>query len=201
MPQIDTKVRFNSLRNLILAPLSADTSAATTFGTAISLGVTSELTWTPQIVTEDLRSTRGLQETDQYTDFVNWSVKHGELDLDIMALALGGLVVNKAESGVGAIDSKALYWLEKGLSAGYFGLIGQPVTIAGGPADFYVCLPKCKISAFNPGAYRAGWAEFEMSGRALYTNKDQVLFGLATMEKKADQTFTITLADLASFVA
>jgi hypothetical protein len=201
MAQVGKKVRFNSLRNLLVAQLTADTSAATTFGTAIGLGVESELTWSPQIVTEDLRGARGLQESDVYVDFCNWALKNGELDLDVVAMAFGGAAVEVAESGVGAGDSKSMFWLEQGLRAGYFGIIGQPVTVAGGVADYYVCLLKCQVSNFNPGRMGGGWAQVEMSGRAMYTNKDGVLFGIVTCEKREDGTFTIALADLADFLA
>ena len=202
MPQIGKKVRINSLRNLLVAKVTADSASALTFGTAISLGVQSELTWGLNQVTEDLRGARGIAESDKYVDHATWNLKHGEIDLDVWALAFGGVVVQDPESALNAADSKSLYALKEGLSAGYIGIIGQPVTIAGGPADFYIALLKCQVESFNPGRMGGGgWAEVEMGGRAFYTVKDEVLFMAAVCEKKADGTFAVVTTDLATFIA
>jgi hypothetical protein len=169
---------------------------------AISLGVQSELTWSPEIVKEDLKGARGTAESDKYVDFLNWSLKHGEISLDLFALAFGGTVVQDPESGVGAGDSKSLYGLKKGLSAGYIGIIGQPVTIAGGPADYYISLLKCQVESFDPGKMGGGgWSEVTMGGRAFYPIKDNVLFMAAVCEKREDGTFAIVTQDLATFMA
>lgn len=192
--------RINSLRNLKIAKLEVDTKAATSYGTAISLGALSELTWSPQFVTEDLSSARGVVESDKYINFLNWSLTHGEMDLAAMALALGGEAVEIPESSAGAGDSKALYVLQRGLRAGYIGIIGQPVTVAGGPADFYVCLLKAQVESFNPGRMGGGWAQVTMGGRAFYTIKDEALFALATLEKVTDTTFEVVLQDIEDYL-
>jgi hypothetical protein len=202
MPQVGKNVRINSLRNLLVAKVTADTAAALTFGTAIPLGVQSELTFGLNQVTEDLKGARGTVESDKYVDNATWNLKHGEISLDLWALAFGGTVVQDPESGVGAGDSKSLYGLKQGLSAGYIGIIGQPVTIAGGPADYYIALLKCQVESFDPGKMGGGgWSEVTMGGRAFYTSKDKLLFMAAICEKREDGTFEIVTQDLATFMA
>lgn len=200
MPQVDKSVRINSLRNLLVASVT-DSKNALTFGTAVPLGALSEMTWGVTVVTEDLKTARGTAESDKYVDLATWSVKHGEIDLDVWALAFGGAVVQKAESVLDAADSKSIYALKKGVTSGYIAIIGQPVTIGGGPADFYIALLKCQVESFDPGRMGGGYAEVTMGGRAFYTSKDELLFMAAVCEKRADGTFAVVTTDITTFLA
>lgn len=197
MPQVGVDVRFNSLRNCLIAPVT-DTFSSLTFGTAVTMGDASELTFDPTIVSEDLRGPRGLLETDEYVDFINWTLKGATLNLNILALALGGSVVDDPGT---TNDSKQLYFIRQGLRTGRFAILGQPVTVAGGPADLYVALLKCSVNRFNPGRMGGGWATVEMAGRAMATAKDKIYVGLATLEQVTDMTYAVLSADIDTWVA
>lgn len=189
-------VRINSLRNLLVAKLEIDTAQTLSYGTAIPLGAQSQLTFGLNVVTEDLRGARGTLESDKYVDNATWQLSHGEIDLRLFSLAFGGDYVEVPESTPGAGDSKALWALRRGLTSGYIGIIGQPVTVAGGAADFYIALLKCQVETLNDVPLGGGWAQVQMSGRAFYTQKHETLFLLATLEKRTDGTFEVVVQDL-----
>lgn len=201
MPQVNPNVRINSLRNLLVAPLQVDSSEALTYGQAIPLGAESELTFGLNIVTEDLQGARGTLESDKYVNNATWQLTHGEIDLRLFGMVFGGKHVSVPESSSGEGDSKVLYGLKQGLQAGYIGIIGQPVTVAGGPADFYIALLKCQVESFDGGRLGGGWAQIQLGGRAFYTIKDKLLFMAATLEKRTDGTFDVVTQDIEEFMA
>lgn len=201
MPQVVPTARINSLRKLLVAPLQVDSATALTYGPAIPLGAESELTFGLNIVTEDLQGARGTLESDAYVNNATWQLTHGEIDLRLFALAFGGQYVDVPESTSGAGDSKVLYGLQQGLTSGYIGIIGQPVTVAGGPADFYIALLKCRVESFDGGRLGGGWAQIQLGGRAFYTIKDKLLFMAATLEKRTDGTFDVVTQDIEEFMA
>lgn len=197
MAQVGKSGRINGLRRLLIAKVTADTAAAFTLGTAVSLGAQSKLTWKPVKKTTELATSSGLENRRSFVERLTWSLEGGELNLDAMDVVLNGIMYQDGAVGT----SKSLYGLKQGLNDGYFAILGQPDLVEGGPADYYVALLKCQADDINGSDLGDGWVKFTASGVGMYPLKDKVLFTQAFLEAKTDITFDVVLTDLAGLLS
>ena len=201
MPQVGHAGRPNGLRRLLIAPITADTASTFTIGAAVSLGAQSRLTWKPAKQSSENRTSSGLENRRSYVDHITWELEGGEINLSIADMIMNGKLHQKAESGVGAGDSKTIFALKKGLSDGYFAILGQPDLVEAGPADAYVCLLKCQADDIEMLSLSEGYARFQASGIGCYNLKDGAVALTAFLEEQTDMTFAVALTDLADALA
>jgi hypothetical protein len=172
-----------------MAPLITDTATTTAFGTAINFGAQAELTYGEVEEVYDLKTSLGIENSDSIVLALNWTLRIGEKNLDIHDYIRGGKRYSDSAGG------KDLFAFTKGSKGGYFGLFGQPTTVQGGPADYYVALMKCRYEAKGNQTLADAWQQGELSGRAFYTLKDGLLWSEAFLSTITDITAAVALAD------
>jgi hypothetical protein len=182
--------RIRGLRRVFVAPLLTDTGSTTTYGTAVNIGGQAEITWGEVEDVFDLETSTGIENSDSIVKALNWSMKFGEKNLDLLDLIRGGKVYSDSPGG------KDIFAFTKGSKGGYFGIFAQPTTVQGGPADYYIALAKCRYEAKGNNTLGNAWLQNDLAGRAFYTLKDGLLWGEAFLSTLTDVTASVVLTDL-----
>lgn len=189
------KGRIKGLRRVFVAPLDADTSTTTTYGTAILLGAQAELTFQEVEETEDLVSATGIENTVSKVLNLTWTLKFGELNLEVLDKLRGGKLHEDATAGTNT------YVYADNAQGGYFGIFAQPELVEGGPKDAWVCLAKCKLEGSQSRTMGKPWMMHELSGKALYTLKDKILWGQAFLSAITDVEAAAVLTSMQAAIA
>jgi hypothetical protein len=188
------RARVGGFRNLFLAPLTTDTIASTVYGTALSLGAQSKLTFKLQPTTHDLMSANALEDFYTLWTHGEWTIEYGEINLDADDLIMGGKRYTDAAGG------KDIWAYVAGMSGGTFGIFGQPDIANAAANDYYMALACCKATTSPNFDLGAGFTMQGVSGRAIKTRKDGLIFHRAILSSLTTITAAVALADAQSAI-
>jgi hypothetical protein len=189
------KARIGGFRNLLIAPVTVDNATTTTYGTAISLGAQSKLTFKLVPTTHDLMSANALEDFYTLWTHGEWTIEYGEANLDADDLILGGKRYSDSAGG------KDIWAYVAGGVAGTFGIFGQPDVVNGGANDAYVALAICKATTSPNFDLGAGFTLQNVSGRAIKNQKDKLIFHRAILSSLTTITASVALADAQAAIA
>ena len=140
-------ISFSIAEGSKVAELTADSSSALTYDTAIDISIVSA-TFSKEFFQAELRADGKIK--DKYSEFekITGSFTLAEIDLDTLAVLTGGAVVN---SGTGS-GEKQTYYHDTSNNPNYFAFgfksLYSPVGTVG---DKHYILRKCKITGIDMG--------------------------------------------------
>lgn len=153
-----------AVKDARIAKLTADTAgAAPTYAAAIDVPGIKSVTVSGDVTSVELRGDNKALDGDFFLSSVAVSFEYAKLDLDVLAVLLGGTVV---DAGV-TPNQTAVLSVQGDTSFSYFSF--EAVSVGADPVagDVRVFLPKCKLSSFPElGFEEEDYRTFEVEAAA-----------------------------------
>jgi hypothetical protein len=173
---------FRGIQNCKIASLTADTTAALTYGSLLDVAI-QNLSFDANIETYQLKHNDLIQEIDQQVQLYEVKGAMGRVTMDVLAVFLGASVV---ASGSGTAEKQVMSHEYNDLPV-YFKLETQSTrTFAtdGTAGDSHLLFPKCKVTALS---YKIedGFASIEFTAMAIRTVNNGKLMEIVCNETAA----------------
>ncbi len=185
-------------------PITVDDSTTLTYGTAVDVPGITSLKLTPTFVEKQLKGDESVIDTYAKLEQIDWSIEHGVISLDALAIMIGGKVTESGETP----SQTQTFTLTKDDLPQYFKLEAKCDYADVGDAHFV--LYKCKCTSFDYTLQGEEYATISASGKAIPTMKGGKVKDIIFNETAADivtgtapgaLTVTTNPADGASSVA
>lgn len=156
------KTKVFAVKDARIAKLTADTAgAAPTYATAIDVPGIKSVSVSGDVTSVELRGDNKALDGDSFLSSVSVSFEYAKLDLDILAVLLGGTVT---DAGV-TPNQTATLTVQGDTTFSYFSF--EAVSVSGDVGDVRLFLPKCKLNEFPElGFEEEDYRTFEVSAAA-----------------------------------
>jgi len=187
-----------------ISPIAVDTSAALTYEAGVDVPGITNLKLTPTFIEKQLKGDESVLDTYAKLEQIDWSIEHGVISLDALAIMIGGEVT----SGGATPNQTQTFSLTKDDLPKYFKLEAKTDYTDVGDAHF--TLFKCKCTSFDYTLQGEEYATISASGKAIPTTKDGKVKDIVFNETAQDivtgtapgaLTVVVSPADEASAVA
>jgi hypothetical protein len=167
VPAPHSTVLFDVEDCKVYSLLTDDPGASPTYGPAVDVPGISEVGVEPNIVAAELKGDATVIATKARVDRFQFTLRYGMLDLDALAVMLGGAV---ADSGAGT-DETATWTLAAPASLPYFKLAFRIVDVGDGLGSVNVELLKCKLTGGGLiGVQSDQFGQPQVQGQAIRIN-------------------------------
>lgn len=158
------KTKVFAVKDARIAKLTADAAGvAPTYAAAIDVPGIKSVTVGGDVTSVELRGDNAALDGDAFLSSVSVTFEYAKLDLDQLAVLLGGTVT---DAGV-TPNQTATYAQTRTASFGYFSF--EAVSVSADPlgGDVRIFLPKCKLSSFpEAGFEEEDYRTFEVEAAA-----------------------------------
>ncbi len=161
-------------------PITKDDSTSLTYGAAIDVPGIRSLKVTPTFIEKQLKGDETVIDTYAKLEQIDWSIEHGVISLDALAVMVGGAV----QAGGTSPNKNQTYSLTKDDLPKYFKLEAKiDYTDVG---DVHFVLYKCKCTSFDYTLQGDEYATISASGKAIPTMKDGKIKDIVFNETAVD---------------
>ena len=147
-------------------PITKDDSTSLTYGAAIDVPGIRSLKVTPTFIEKQLKGDETVIDTYAKLEQIDWSIEHGVISLDALAVMVGGAV----QAGGTSPKQNQTYSLTKDDLPKYFKLEAKIDYADVG--DVHFVLYKCKCTSYDVTLQGEEYATISASGKAIPTMKD-----------------------------
>jgi hypothetical protein len=148
-----------------ISPLTADTSDALTYGTAIDVPGMQNISLSSNYTTKELYTDELVGDYYSQFDSINWSISNAQVCLDVLAILEGGTITSSGTSP----NEVNTYTLSNTSAPSYFKIEGQIIYSSGTVGDFHTVLYKCKVGSIQVNYQCQNYAIVSASGLAIAT--------------------------------
>lgn len=157
-----------------ISPLTADTAATLTYGTAYDVPGIQSISFNPDFLDKELRGDDMI--LDQYTklESISGTVKHAKVSFSVLDTIMGGTVSDSGSTP----NEKRTYELLGTDTLGYWKIEGQ-VAYKGGEStggDFHITFHKAKITKFQQEYTSEDYAQISFDFKAIATTYNSKIF-------------------------
>lgn len=147
-------------------PILVDDSTTLTYGTAVDVPGITSLKLTPTFIEKQLKGDESVLDTYSKLEQIDWSIEHGVISLDALAIMIGGKVTEGGE----APSQTQTFTLTKDDLPQYFKL--EAKTDYTDVGDVHFVLYKCKCTSYDYTLQGEEYATISASGKAIPTMKE-----------------------------
>lgn len=165
-----------------ISPLTVDNADTLTYGTAIDVPGITQLELSPTFMEKQLKGDESVLDTYSKLEQIDWSIEHGKISLDALALWIGGAVV----AGGVTPNQTQTFTLKNTDLPGYFKL--EAKTDYADVGDAHFILFKAKCTSFSFTIQGEEYATISASGKAIGTLKDKKIKDIVFNETAVDIT-------------
>lgn len=165
-----------------ISPITVDDSSALTYEAAVDVPGIKTLKVTPTFIEKQLKGDESVLDTYSKLEQIDWSIEHGVVSLDALAIMIGG----KVEAGGTTPNQTQTFSLTKNDLPKYFKLEAKTDYTDVGDAHFV--LYKCKCTSFDYTLQGEEYATISASGKAIPTMNDGAIKDVVFNETAVDIT-------------
>ncbi len=162
---VKTSSKVFGIDDVKIYPITLDSVDSYTVGSAIDVPGAKSLSINLEIEEKNLTGDNLVLDVASTIKKATFNVEFAKLSLDILKTALGGKLV---ESGT-TPNGKQTFSLQSGLKTAYFQLAAQVTNTDEG--SIRINIMKCKINASPISASENDFANYTLSGSAVFTTK------------------------------
>lgn len=162
---VRTTSKIFGIDDVKIYPISADTETSYTVGEGIDVPGAKNLNINLEIEEKDLTGDNIVLDVYSNIKKATFSVEFAKLSLDILKATLGG---NLAQSGTSP-SGKQIFSLQSKNKPAYFQLAAQVTNTDAG--SMRINIMKCRITAAPLSAVENDFANYSLSGSAVFTAK------------------------------
>jgi hypothetical protein len=145
--------------------LTADTSSALTYGSAIDVPGIQKIDLTPKFTERGLKGDEKILDYYVHLDLIAWEIHSAKISLDVLAILEGGTITS---SGTTPNQSNT-YTVKDSSTPKYFKIEAKANYTAGEVGDFHMRLFKCKATSVDIDYTTQDYAIVTARGIALPT--------------------------------
>jgi len=148
--------------------LTADSSSALTYGTAIDVPGIQKIEIAPSTTQKELSKDEQVLDYYVKTDYFYWAINSAKISLDVLAILEGGTVTTTGNTP----KQVYTYSINESSVPNYFKLEAKANYSAGAVGDFHLKLYKCKANNVDIQYQASDYAIISATGVAIATTHD-----------------------------